>query len=336
LSYVHRHFPGERVVFAYEAGPTGYGLYDQITASGYDCLVVAPSMIPTAPGQRVKTNRLDSKKISANLRGGQLKSIHVPTPLYRSLRHLVQLRDTFVRQAVGSQVRIKSMLLMEGIPFPDAQGRWTTQALGRLMHLSCPPVLRFKLDRLLDNLTFARQQVEKTTREIHLFCRADKELLFNTQLLMSVPGMGRIIIPALMARIGDWRLIENARQLSGFMGLVPCENSTGDDVNRGNITHTGDRRLRAKLIQAAWVAIRHDPELYDFYVRIYRRNPRPIAAQKAITAVANKLCKRIACVLMQQRPYVVRQINPTAKKEETAASQGMTRIPAESSAPSVA
>jgi transposase len=77
-------------------------------------------MIPKAPGQRVKTNRLDSRAIAENLRGGQLKSIHVPTTLYRELRHLTQLRDALVSEAVAMKQRIKSLLLMEGLEFPPA------------------------------------------------------------------------------------------------------------------------------------------------------------------------------------------------------------------------
>jgi len=76
LNYVQKHFPQQRLAFVYEAGPTGFGLYDELVAAGHPCLVVAPSMVPTAPGQRVKTNRLDSKKLSTALRGGELKSIH--------------------------------------------------------------------------------------------------------------------------------------------------------------------------------------------------------------------------------------------------------------------
>lgn len=120
LNHVRKHFPNQRVAFAYEAGPTGYGLYDGLVGQGYPCLVVAPSMIPKAPGQRVKTNRLDSRALSENLRGGQLKSIHVPSPLYRELRHLTQLRDTMVSEMVGMKQRIKSLLLFEGIAFPPA------------------------------------------------------------------------------------------------------------------------------------------------------------------------------------------------------------------------
>ncbi len=75
LNYVRKHFPGQRMAFVYEAGPTGFGLYDDLVAHNHTCLVVAPAMVPTAPGQRVKTNRLDSQKLSEGLRGGQLRSI---------------------------------------------------------------------------------------------------------------------------------------------------------------------------------------------------------------------------------------------------------------------
>src|SRR5438034_7484324 len=107
LNYTRKHFPGQRVAFVYEAGPTGFGLHDELTAANHPCLVVAPSMVPTAPGQRVKTNRLDSNKLSEGLRGGQLRSIHVPATSYRELRHLVQLRDTQVAQLRATKCRIK-------------------------------------------------------------------------------------------------------------------------------------------------------------------------------------------------------------------------------------
>src|SRR5678816_1561528 len=120
LHYVRKHFPDQKAAFVYEAGPTGYGLYDGLAAQAYPCLIAAPSMIPRAPGQRVKTNRLDSKALSENLRGGQLKSIHVPSPTYRQLRHLTQLRDVLVSELAGMKQRIKSLLLFEGIEFPPA------------------------------------------------------------------------------------------------------------------------------------------------------------------------------------------------------------------------
>lgn len=308
LNHVRKHFPDQKVAFAYEAGPTGYGLYDGLVAHAYRCVIATPSMIPKAPGQRVKTNRLDSVTLSENLRGGQLKSIHVPSPVYRELRHLTQLRDSFVREVVAMKQRIKSLLLFEGLRFPPAPpgSQWSLTVRATLRTRACSKAVRFKLDQLLDGVAFAEQQVRKTTREIRRFCQADPELAQGITYLMTVPGIGWIVASQLLARIGDWREMNNVRQLAGFLGVVPVEHSTGESIARGSITHTGDGRLRSKLIQAAWSAIRQDGELREFYRTVARRHPRDRAARIAIVAVARKLTTRIAAVLMHQRPYAVR------------------------------
>src|SRR6476469_5817237 len=150
LNHVRKHFGDQKVAFVYEAGPTGYGLYDGLAAQGYTCLIAAPSMIPRAPGQRVKTNRLDSKALSESLRGGQLKSIHIPSPTYRQLRHLTQLRDVLVSELAGMKQRIKSLLLFEGIEFPPAPpgSQWSFLVKDKLRKLPCSGTVRFKLDQL--------------------------------------------------------------------------------------------------------------------------------------------------------------------------------------------
>jgi transposase len=306
LNYVRKHFPGQRVAFVYEAGPTGFGLYDDLVAHNHTCLVVAPSMVPTAPGQRVKTNRLDSKKLSLGLRGGQLSSIHVPNQSYRELRHLVQLRDTQVGQLTATKCRIKSLLLYEGIPFPDANGRWSAGVLRELASLPCNPTVRFKLDQLIDALQFHFQSAAKVQKQMRHFCQQDPELRQCLSLLMSLPGVGAITATHALARLGDWRQISNVRQIAGFLGLVSSERSTGDKENRGSITRSGDSHLRNKLIQCAWTAIRKDPELREFYRSVYQRQPKRVAPRKAIVAVARKLTTRMYAVLKQQRPYVIR------------------------------
>ncbi len=132
VNHVRKHFGDQKVAFAYEAGPTGYGLYDGLV----------------------------------NLRGGQLKSIHVPSALYRELRHLTQLRDTFVSEMVGMKQRIKSLLLFEGIEFPPAPAgrQWSFMVKDKLRKLECSKTVRFKLDQLLDSLEFSEKQVLKATR----------------------------------------------------------------------------------------------------------------------------------------------------------------------------
>ena len=332
LNYVGKHFAGQKVAFAYEAGPTGYGLYDGLVAQGSPCLVASASMIPKAPGQRVKTNRLDSRGLSENLRGGQLKSIHVPSQLYRELRHLTQLRDTFVSEGVGMKLRIKSLLLLEGIGFPPAPAgsQWSFMVRDKLRHLPCSGTVRFKLDQLLDSMEFYEKQVLKSTKEIRRFCQNDPELSQCMKYLMTISGIGWIVASQLLARIGDWREIKNVRQLGAFLGLVPTERSTGDKTDRGSITHTGDGRLRSKLIQAAWSAIRQDDELREFYRSVCRTHPRDRGPRVAIVAVARKLSTRISVVLMQQRPYVVREkVHSTPLTQEETVPQGTTRRQAE-------
>jgi transposase len=306
LNYTRKHFPGQRVAFVYEAGPTGFGLHDELTAAAHPCLVVSPSMVPTVTRKRVKTNRLDSNKLAEGLRGGQLRGIHVPPPGYRELRHLVQLRDTQVAQLRATKCRIKSLLLYEGIPFPSATGKWSGQVLRELQTLPCNATVRFKLEQLIEALQFHFLSAAKVQQRIRHFCQNDPELRQSISFLVSLPGVGTITATHALARLGDWRQIENVRSIAGFLGLVSSENSTGDKEHRGEITRIGDSRLRNKLIQCAWTAIRKDPELRTFYRSVYQRQPKKLAARKAIVAVARKLTTRMYAVLKQQRPYVIR------------------------------
>jgi transposase len=316
VSYVRRNYPGKKIAFAYEAGPTGYRLYDAIQEAGYPCLVLPSSMIPTSPGTQVKTNRLDSRRIGVSLRGGELRGIQVPTETMRELRHLVTLREAYVKEDVRFKCRIKSLFLFEGMTFPE--GDWSQRLLKELDKVECKDEVRFKLDQLLKSLRHAEMQIKETTRELQRFCRKDKDLIKYEKLLRSIPGIGHTISVYLMARLGDYQLIRSGEEIASFFGMVPRERSTGEMVRRGSITKSGDGRVRNKLIQASWVAIQKDQELADFYERIYERNPKAIAAKKAIVAVARKICHRMACVLREQRSY---RVNKMKVKEGTDSSR---------------
>jgi len=276
-------------------------------------------MVPTAPGQRVKTNRLDARKLSENLRGGQLRSIHVPSSSYRELRHLVQLRDTHVRQLTATKYRLKALLLYEGMAFPG-NGQWSARVLRELAALPCSEAVRFKLEHLIGTLHFHFNSAATVQKQIRRYCQNDAELRQSISWLTSIPGIGWIVAAHLVARLGDPREINNVRQIAAFLGLVSSEHSTGDKENRGTITRAGDSRLRNKLIQSAWVTIAKDPELRAFYRRIYARHQKKVAARKAIVAVARKLTTRIYAVLKEQRPFVLRPDSATAPltTEETA------------------
>lgn len=305
INYTKKHFAGKQVAFVYEAGPTGYGLHDQLIQAGYTCLVASPSMVPTPSGSRVKTNRIDSIRLAKALRGGELTGIRVPSRKYRNLRHLTQLYKITTKQSRNYKCRIKALLLTETIPYPSSakNDHWSNKTIKRLETMDCLPAIRFKLDMLIENLRFHRQQLLKVKRELRRFCNADPDIADSIKFLLSLPGIGWIISTVLLARIGDWRNLKNVRELAGFIGLTPCEKSTGEDVNKGNITRSGDSYLRNILIEGAWAAIAKDSELAEFYQRVYNRHPQDRAARKAIVAIARKLTTRIYAVLTQRRIY---------------------------------
>lgn len=308
ISYLQRRFAGKRIALAYEVGPTGYGLYDDLTAAGFRCLVVPPADTPQSRSDRVKTNRIDSRKLAYSLRGGELHSVHVPSRVYRQFRHLVALREVFVRQSRAEKFRIKGLLLLEGIPYPDPspRGHWSAPAIQRLDILPCEPILRFKLDQLLSSLRFADERLRLCNKTIRLFISSHPEIAHNNQLLLTIPGIGEVVAAYLLARIADPIILQRPRQLAALLGLVPTENSTSDRTRRGSITRLGDPATRNKLIETAWTSIRFDPELQQYYERIRSRHPAPIAARKAIVAVARKLTTRIYAVLKYGQPYTGR------------------------------
>jgi transposase len=222
LSYTRKHFPGQRIAFVYEAGPTGFGLHDELTAAGHPCLVGSPSMVPSVARKRVKTNRLDANKLSEGLRGGQLRGIHVPPPIYRELRHLVQLRDSQVAQLTASKLRIKSLLTYENIPFPAANGKWSGKVLQQISELPCNGSVRFKLDQLLDNLTFHFLSAAKVQKQIRHLCNQELELRENLSFLTSLPGAGMITATHALARLGDWRQTATCAKSLGFWVWFPA------------------------------------------------------------------------------------------------------------------
>ena len=307
LSFVRKRFSGKRAAFVYEAGPTGFGLYDEIVAAGYDCLVVSPASVPTARGKRVRTNRLDSRKLALQLRGGNLESIHVPTEEYRMLRELVQLRWVHVKSISANKCRIKALFLRNGLDFAwtTPGGYWSKRVVCGIKSFECASALRFKLDLLLEDLEFAQRQALRCQCSIRQMVEDGEELSKSVAFAMSLPGVGWIVASYAVARIGDWRLLGSSHETASFFGLVPTEDSTGEGADRGSITKAGDPTMRSLMIQAAWAAIREDSDLLEFYQRVHKGHSRDKAARIAIVAVARKLSARMHCVLKERRPYQV-------------------------------
>ena len=305
--YIKKHFSNDRVLCAYEAGPTGFGLYDYLKSKQQPCLVVSPLSIPKAINERVKNNRLDSMKIAEDLRSGQLKSIRVPEDSYRELRHLISLRENYANNRKSAKQRIKSLLLYTELHrhFKNKEENWSNSYLKKLKELPCSVAERQRLDMLLMDLEYARKQTLYILRQIRQFIQEHEEINKNMGYLQSLPGIGFITASTVLGRIGNPADLKSCREIGAFLGLVPREKSTGEVINQGAITQLGNRYLRSMLVEAAWTAIRADTQLGQFYHRIKLRHHPKIAAKKAIVAVARKLTQRIYRVLKEQRMYIV-------------------------------
>ncbi len=308
LSYVRSHLAAKRVAFAYEAGPTGFGLHDEISAAGYTCLVVTPSAVPSVRGRRVRTNRIDSRKLAYQLRGGSLEGIRVPGYEYRHLREYVTLRKMHITESAKCKQRVKALFLRYGLEFPGTTpgGFWSKEVIRELRDYECAEALHFKIVSLLDSLEFARAQALRAQQEMRGFVEASQEISESVRFAMSVPGVGWIVATYAVARIGDWRQMGNSDQTASFFGLVQTEDSTGDSSERGSITKAGDPVMRSLLVEAAWTAIKNDQELCEFYRRIHTTHAKDKAARIAIVAVARKLATRLHCVLHERREYQAR------------------------------
>jgi transposase len=308
LSYIRRSHSGKRVVFGYETGPTGWGLFDQLTSLGYACLVAAPNNIPDKPNQKVKTNRKDSLKIAKSIRGGQLEGVRVPDNTYRNLRHLVARRRSCRKGLTQTKNRIKSLFLVKGIAFKSTtSGDWTQRSVEELRRAPAYDSLRPVLDNLLEDLDYHQQKMKEAFNQMRAFCRQHPDIQESIDYARSIPGIGELTAIELVARIGDWRNLQNSDELAAFFGLIPSENSTGDDQNRNEITKQGAGTARSLLVEASWVAIRKDWELAAFYQRIYQRNTKRYAGAKAIVAVARKLAVRLYHVLKYRHNYEIKK-----------------------------
>lgn len=290
-NYIRKEFSDKKVVCAYEAGPTGFHLYDYLQDRDTPCFVVSPLSIPKPPNECVKTNRLDSHKIAHYLKSGDLTSIRVPERAYRELRHLVKTREIYVSKRKKAKQRIKGVLLSAHL-YPlvkDSYSSWSYRYIKEIKEIECSTGVRKRLDMLLMDLEYARTQLLDIHKELKQFCKNHTAIERYMHYLQSIDGIGFITSITILGKSGDPRRLKDIRELGAFVGLVPREHSTGDTVKKGPITHFGDTVLRQLLIEASWSAIRHNKHLNQFFHRIKKKHHPTIGSRKAIVAVARKM-----------------------------------------------
>jgi transposase len=285
----------DRVYFCYEAGPTGYGLHRLITGLGHDCTVVAPSLIPRKPGDRVKTNRRDAVALARLLRAGELTSVWVPDEGHEALRDLVRARAAAVETLRVHKQQVAAFLLKHGRHFPR-KTPWGARYMRWLQEQKfAHPAHQIVLQEAVEAVRLARERVLRLEKLI-------EELLPTWSLapvvtaLQALRGVNLIVAVTFVAEIGDLRRFESPRHLMAYLGLVPSERSTGDTVRRGGITKAGNGRVRHLLVESAWT-YRHPPRIGAKKLAQLERVPpkiREIAwkAQSRLTARYRALAAR--------------------------------------------
>jgi transposase len=248
---------GRGLHFCYEAGPTGYGLHRQLTKLGHQCTVVAPSLIPRKPGDRVKTNRRDALQLARLLRAGELTAVWVPDEAHEAVRDLVRARDAAVDDLRRKRQAISSMMLRQGRIYPGKK-TWGARHLRWLQEQNfAHPAQHLVLQELLMAARHARERLDRVEAAIVEFLPA-WSLAPMVEALQALRGVNLVTAAAIMAEIGDLRRFDSPRQLMGYLGLVPGERSTGESVRRLGITKAGNGRVRRALIESAW-SYRHLP-----------------------------------------------------------------------------
>jgi transposase len=291
-----------RLTFCYEAGPTGYGLQRLITRLGHDCVVVAPSLIPKKAGDRVKTNRRDALGLVKLLRAGELTAVWVPDARHEAMRDLTRAREAAVTDLTSKRLQVSSLLLRLGRHYPgkktwtQAHMNWLTSQ--KLEHAE----QRIAFEEMLLAIRQAQERIARLEQAIRAAV-PDWSLSEVVMALMAMRGIDFVAATAFLAELGDLTRFRTARELMGYLGLVPSEHSTGDKVKRAGITKAGNRRARRILVECSW-SYRHPPRLGK--EKLAKVTAAPRAVQEIAWKAQSRLSARYRALTRRgKRPTVV-------------------------------
>lgn len=242
---------GEEILFCYEAGPCGYEVYRRLTKAGYDCIVIAPSLIPKKSGDRIKTDRRDAVSLARLLRAGELTPIWVPDEEQEAVRDLTRAREDMKKMERQSRQRLGGFLLRHGKIYPG-KSKWTKTYFRWLESLRFQTAAQqIVFQEYIDIVKDAQRRVAAMEEEM-------RKVLTGWTLkpvvegLMALRGVDLITAMTIIAELGDLTRFQTARKLMAHLGLIPTEYSTGERQKRGGITKTGNGHVRRVVIEASW------------------------------------------------------------------------------------
>ena len=298
--YLRRYKQASKLRVAYEAGPTGFSLCDKLRAEKIECMVVAPSLIPTESGNRVKTDKRDSLKLARYLESNQLTEVWVLTAEERADRQLLRVRRQVSDHRTDVMRQIKSFLLFHGIEVPEALN--TNWSRGYMKWLRTVELeygwLTISLRYLVNTLDFLTKQVAELTALVRKLAQTERYCL-RVEILTSIPGVGLLSAMEFLVELQDMSRFKSADELAAYLGLTPSQHSTGEHVRMGHLTHAGNWRVRRALVECSWMLINKDPVLNSKYENLKARR----GSKRAIVAIARKLSFRMRRMLLDGSFY---------------------------------
>lgn len=241
----------EDFLCCYEAGPTGYNLYRELNQAGIRCCVVAPALIPTQAGSRVKTDKRDAIKLAHFLRSGDLTAVYVPEPECEAIRDLTRAREDAKEAERDSRHQLAKFLLRHGRRYPGKTS-WSKMHFEWISQQKFPHAAQNRvLEDYLRAVQQASERVEQLTQDIAQTVETWK-MAPLVKALQALRGVQLITAATIVAELGDISRFHNPRQLMSYLGLVPSEYSSGQQTRRGSITKTGNGHVRRVLVEAAW------------------------------------------------------------------------------------
>ncbi len=274
------------VRMCYEAGPCGYALQRTLKKLGGECIVIAPSLIPVKPGDRIKTDKRDARKLVGLFRAGLLTEVHPPTQGEEALRDLSRCREDARVDMGRARHRLGKMLLRRGIVWEGGKTNWSQAYMKWLRTLT----FAHPADKLVfEDYVLAIEHLEERLKglESALEAAAQKDpYRERVGALRCFPGIDTVTAVTVVAELHDFRRFQSPRELMGFLGLVPSEHSSSDSRRLGSITKAGNGHARRVLIESAW-HYRHAPHLGPTLRK--RREGQPAA----VIAIADKAAQRL-------------------------------------------
>ena len=252
---------GVELRFVYEAGPCGYEIYRHLTAQGFHCDVIAPSMTPKKSGDRIKTDRRDAVTLARLYRAGELTPVYVPREDDEAMRDLGRGREDAVNASRKARQRLSAFVLRHGFRFVSRKA-WSVAHLRWLADIKMPhPAQQITLQEYIHSVEECSERVDRLTEQM-LKLLPSWRMAPVVAALQGLRGVATVVAVTMVVEIGDLRRFENPRQLMAYLGLVPSENSSGQTTKRGGITKTGNGHARRALIEAA--------QAYSFQARVSR------------------------------------------------------------------